>query len=81
MALQPRKTSTPTLAHQIGAAIRERRIALGLSQEELGFASSTHRTYIGAIERGQKAITLAKLNALAHALKCRPSQILANIGL
>jgi transcriptional regulator with XRE-family HTH domain len=52
-----------------------------MSQEELGFASGIHRTYIGVIERGEKVITVQKLATLARALNCRPSAILAACNL
>ncbi len=77
---QPIQTESPT-ARQIGAAIRNRRSKLGLSQEQLGFACETHRTYIGALERGQKAVTVDKLVKLADALGCSASEILKDCGL
>lgn len=69
------------LPQRLGDEIRRRRQRLGMSQEELGFASEIHRTYIGVIERGEKVITVQKLATLALALKCRPSEILAACGL
>lgn len=65
----------------IGEQIRLRRLDRGWSQEELGFASCTHRTYIGALERGEKAITVEKLAQLANAMGCKASAILASAGL
>lgn len=76
-----RKNVPGRLPQLLGVAIRKRRLALGMSQEELGFASETHRTYVGALERGEKAITVEKLVALARALNCLPSNILADCGL
>ena len=40
----------------------------GLSQEELGFQSNLHRTYIGMIERGEKNITLENIEKLSKGL-------------
>ncbi len=74
------QAALPT-ARQIGTAIRTRRILKGLSQEQLGFSSDTHRTYIGALERGQKAITVEKLVKLAIALECTAWEILKDCGL
>lgn len=73
--------SVPSIGCRIGGSIRARREQLGWSQEQLGFAASTHRTYIGEIERGKKAITIAKLTQLAEALGCKPSQILSDCDL
>lgn len=81
MAPQREKGPASPTAHQIGIAIRTRREKVGWSQEQLGFAANTHRTYIGEIERGKKAITVDKLVQLANALNCSASQILKDSGL
>lgn len=41
---------------------------MGLSQEELAYKCELHRTYIGAIERGERNITLSSLELIASAL-------------
>ena len=74
-------SSALSLAIRIGITIRARRARLEWSQEELGFASGIHRTYIGEIERGNKSITVAKLVQLAEAMDCLPSDILKDCGL
>ncbi len=48
--------------------IREERERKGYSQEELGYYAGVHRTYIGAIERGEKNLTLDMLEKVAKAL-------------
>lgn len=53
----------------VAARIRQRRIELNLSQEQLGHRCGLHRTYIGAVERGEKRITVVTLNRIAHALQ------------
>jgi len=57
--------------------LQEMRKKRGLSQERLGLKSGVHRTFIGKMERGEKAPTIATLERLAGALKLRPSQLLA----
>ena len=47
-----------TLAKPVGALIRQLRREQGLSQEEFAGLCGLHRTYIGAIERGEKTITI-----------------------
>ncbi len=61
---------------QILQEIRQRR---DLSQEELGFESGYHRTYISLLERGQKNPSLKTIFQLAKALKVRPSEMIQGI--
>lgn len=64
---------------QLGANLRRQRLAQKLSQEELGGLSGIHRNYIGAIERGEKNITVQKLVALCEALDCDSADLLNGI--
>ena len=48
--------------------IKTLRSNLNLSQEELASKCGLHRTYIGAIERGERNITLSSLELLAFSL-------------
>tara|TARA_R110002073_G_scaffold216555_1_gene376737 strand:- start:3417 stop:3647 length:231 start_codon:yes stop_codon:yes gene_type:complete len=56
------------LSLNFGKIIRELRKEKDISQEELGFRSNLHRTYIGMIERGEKNITLENIDKLAKGL-------------
>lgn len=56
--------------------IRELRLRLGFSQELLAEKASLHRTYIGAVERGERNITLHSLEKIAKALRVTPAQLL-----
>ncbi len=51
----------------------------GLSQEELGFESDYHRTYISQLERGQKNPSLKAIFRLARVLGIRPSEMIQKI--
>ncbi len=53
---------------KFGKRIRDERMKLGLSQEELATKAGVHRTYIGMIERAEKNITLENIKKLADAL-------------
>jgi len=56
------------LQSTIAANVRRLRDGKGWSQEELADVSGYHRTYVGGIERAEKNITIATLEALAGAL-------------
>jgi len=57
-----------TLQQRLGRIVRDRREALGLTQEELGERCDLHRTYIGSIERGERNLSLHNIERIAHAL-------------
>lgn len=62
-----------------GRVLRELRRDRRISQEELGFESGYHRTYVGLLERGQKSPSLRTVFRLAAALRVRPSQIIERV--
>ncbi len=53
---------------RFGIQIAAMRRALNISQEELAYRCGFHRTYIGMIERGERAITISNLFKLAQGL-------------
>jgi len=53
---------------QFGDRVRELRGERGLSQEQLAHAAGVHRTYAGAVERGEQNISLTNLHEFAEAL-------------
>lgn len=52
----------------LGAAVRRIRRERGLSQEQLAHAIGYHRTFVGAIERGERNLTLSTVTELAERL-------------
>ena len=62
------------------ANIRRLRKAEGWSQEELAARSGLHRTYIGAVERCERNITLGTLQRLADALDSSPQSLISECG-
>ena len=61
---------------RLGCNLRRLRIANNLSQEELADRCRLHRTYIGAVERGERNITLQTLEKIAAALRVDPLDLL-----
>lgn len=59
-----------------GERVRELRKQKKLSQEELSFKASLHRTYIGMIERAEKNITLINIEKIANALSVDIKELL-----
>ncbi|MGH9838789.1 MAG: helix-turn-helix domain-containing protein [Blastocatellia bacterium] len=56
--------------------IKRIRLAKGISQEALADLAGLHRTYVGAVERGERNITLINANRIAEALGVRLSDCL-----
>lgn len=52
-----------------GERVAKLRHSVGLSQEELADRCGIHRTYIGAIERGEKSPTLNTIEKIANAME------------
>ncbi|MEX2374692.1 MAG: helix-turn-helix transcriptional regulator [Dehalococcoidia bacterium] len=61
---------------ELGARVREHRRAQGWSQEQFAEQAGVHRTYIGAIERGQQNVTVVTLIAIAQALSVDPGELI-----
>jgi transcriptional regulator with XRE-family HTH domain len=53
----------------LGKNVRARRLDLGVSQETLADLAGLHRTYVGAVERGERNISLLNLIRLSKALR------------
>lgn len=59
-----------------GRNIKKLRKKKGLSQEALAEKAGLHRTYIGAVERGERNITIAIAHRIAKALGVELSECL-----
>jgi DNA-binding XRE family transcriptional regulator len=63
-------------ARAFGAAVRERRLERGLSQERLAGEARVERSHMGKIERGEHLPSLVIVLRLAQVLECRPGYLL-----
>ena len=62
-----------------GECVRKIRLARGLSQEKLAELADLHRNYVGAVERGERNISLLNIVKLAHGLGVRPTKLIEPI--
>lgn len=66
-------------AKVIGNRIRILRAKKNISQEELSFKADLHRTYIGAIERGEKSPTVETILKITHAFEISLSDFFTDL--
>ena len=57
------------IEEKVGNRIKELRNKLGISQEELGFRSGVHRTYIASLEVGKRNVSIVTLEKIVNALE------------
>jgi transcriptional regulator with XRE-family HTH domain len=62
----------------MGQRVRERRHALGWSQERLADECGLHWSYIGQVERGQRNVGYLNLIRLAKALDAPVTRLVAD---
>lgn len=64
----------------LASNLRSLRKEQGLSQEALADKACLHRTFVGAVERGERNISLDNIGKLAFALEVQPSRLLSEVG-
>jgi transcriptional regulator with XRE-family HTH domain len=68
-----------SVAAQFGANLSRLREQSGVTQEELAFRASLHRTEIGLLERGGRIPRIDTLAKLAGALGVEPGELFEGI--
>ena len=64
------------LQHIVGDNLRRLRRQMGYSQESFGEHVGWHRTFVGAVERGERNLTLRTVERLAQQLCVHPLALL-----
>lgn len=67
-----------SLIHIFATNVRKYRNEKGLSQEALADLAGLHRTYISAIERERRNISIDNIENIASALDIEPYMLLKN---
>lgn len=60
----------------VGRNLRRYRLDRGYSQEAFADHMGVHRTYMGAVERGERNLTLQTLERIADVLEIDPRELL-----
>ena len=68
-------------AVKLGEAIRRRRRAIKVSQDEFADMAGMHRSYIGFVERGMQNLTLDTMTRIAAALKVSVAVLVKEAGI
>ncbi|MHB8531662.1 MAG: helix-turn-helix domain-containing protein [Solirubrobacteraceae bacterium] len=64
------------LQRTVGHNLRAYRAAQGVSQEAFADVLGFHRTYMGAVERGERNLTLRSLERIAERIGLDPLELL-----
>lgn len=74
-----RKEPIPA-AVEFGRRMRQRRLELELSQEELADLCGLHFTYVGSVERGERNVSLVNILKIAAGLDVDPGELVARLA-
>ena len=77
--MQRHSRQHPTPEKAFAKVLRSARTERGLSQEQLGFESGYHRTYIGMLERGLMNPTLRTILSVASALETPAGELVGRV--
>ena len=76
VAASDRGADYKRLVGALGKKVRDERMRLGYTQEQLAVKAGFHRTYIGMVERGEQNVTLESCCRFADALDMRVYDLL-----
>jgi len=64
-----------SLIHTFAVNVRKYRIERNLSQEHLAELAGLHRTYVSAVERERRNISIESIQRISDALKVEPYRL------
>lgn len=64
------------LTARFGAALKDKRVSLGITQQELSSTTGLSRSYISEVECGRESISLERAEKLAQAVNSSLSDLL-----
>lgn len=67
------------LLRSFASELKARRMALGISQEQLGLRAEVNRTFVGKIETAKNQPTLAVMYRLSEGLECEMPELLGSV--
>jgi transcriptional regulator with XRE-family HTH domain len=70
-----------SVARALGRSVKECRLKIGMTQQQLADACGLDIGYIGGIERGQRNPTLGVMQSIASVLEVRVSHLLKKANL
>ncbi len=76
MDSRKRPLRNPAQLKKLGSKIRKLRLEKSLNQEELAHEARIERSYMGAIERGERNPSFDKITSIANALGVKVKDIL-----
>jgi transcriptional regulator with XRE-family HTH domain len=76
----PGEVEHGSVAVRFGENLRRCRGAAGLTQEDVAYLTSLHRTEIGLLERGQRRARIDTVVRLAAALSVSPGELFKGIA-
>lgn len=62
-----------------GQRLRQIRLGVGISQEELGYRADLDRTYVSGVERGRRNVGLENICRFAQALDVEPAALFEGV--
>lgn len=80
MISKNRRTSLMDIIKVFGMNVKRYRIEMGLSQEAFADKCNLHRTYISAIERFQRNVSLENVQRIADALEIESYKLIQDRG-